>query len=124
MLPLPDSKDFPRALKEARLAKGLSRAALAKLAGIHPVMPRRYEEPECGEFARPSASTYQALLSVFTAEGQPSVTDTCVVSLQDASIDEIISELKSRGATVSLHFPVNGGDAVDAPFPNTSGVNK
>lgn len=35
----------------------MSRAALAKAAGIHGVMPRRYEEPECGEFARPRPET-------------------------------------------------------------------
>lgn len=35
----------------------MSRAALAKAAGIHGVMPRRYEEPDCGEFARPRPET-------------------------------------------------------------------
>lgn len=35
----------------------MSRAALARAAGIHGVMPRRYEEPDCGEFARPRPET-------------------------------------------------------------------
>ena len=34
----------------------------ARAANIHVVMPRRYEEPDCGEFARPRAdSTWLAL---------------------------------------------------------------
>lgn len=36
---------------------GMSRAALAQAAKIHGVMPRRYEEPNCGEFARPRPET-------------------------------------------------------------------
>jgi hypothetical protein len=40
----------------------MSRSALARAANIHVVMPRRYEEPDCGEFARPRAdSTWIAL---------------------------------------------------------------
>lgn len=35
----------------------MSRAALARAANIHEVMPRRYEEPDCGEFARPRPET-------------------------------------------------------------------
>src|SRR5690606_22217199 len=35
----------------------MSRAALARAANIHVVMPRRYEEPDCGEFARPRPET-------------------------------------------------------------------
>lgn len=62
MLPFPSSPDFPAALKARRQLCGMSRAALARAAGIHMVMPRRYEEPECGEFARPRAdSTWLAL---------------------------------------------------------------
>lgn len=105
MLPLPDSKEFPQALKEARLAKGLSRAALARLAGIHPVMPRRYEEPDCGEFARPSASTYQALLRVLSNKEGLAVDVPSAVSLQEASLEQIVNELRTRGVTVSLSFP-------------------
>lgn len=35
----------------------MSRAELARAANIHGVMPRRYEEPDCGEFARPRPET-------------------------------------------------------------------
>jgi transcriptional regulator with XRE-family HTH domain len=57
MLPHPYSPEFPAALKARRELMGMSRAALAKAAGIHVVMPRRYEEPDCGEFARPRPET-------------------------------------------------------------------
>lgn len=57
MLPHPTSPEFPGALKARRELKGMSRADLARAAGIHEVMPRRYEEPECGEFARPRPET-------------------------------------------------------------------
>jgi transcriptional regulator with XRE-family HTH domain len=57
MLPHPYSPEFPAALKARREMLGMTRAALAKAANIHGVMPRRYEEPNCGEFARPRAET-------------------------------------------------------------------
>jgi len=62
MLPYPREPDFPAALKARRELRGMSRAALARAAGIHEVMPRRYEEPDCGEFTRPRPdSTWLAL---------------------------------------------------------------
>lgn len=62
MLPYPASPEFPAALKARRELLGLSRSALARAANIHGVMPRRYEEPDCREFARPRAdSTWIAL---------------------------------------------------------------
>lgn len=57
MLPYPSSPEFPAALKARREALGMSRSALAREAKIHVVMPRRYEEPDCGEFARPRVDT-------------------------------------------------------------------
>lgn len=57
MLPYPSSPDFPSALKARREFRGMSRAALARAANIHEVMPRRYEEPDCGEFTRPRPET-------------------------------------------------------------------
>lgn len=61
MLPLPLSDEFPSALKARREALGLSRSELARRAEIHGVMPRRYEDPDCGEFARPREDTWIAL---------------------------------------------------------------
>lgn len=57
MLPHPYSHEFPAALRARRELLGMSRAALARAANIHGVMPRRYEEPDCGEFARPRPET-------------------------------------------------------------------
>lgn len=61
MLPYPSSPEFPAALKARRESSGLSRSALARAANIHGVMPRRYEEPDCREFAKPRADTWIAL---------------------------------------------------------------
>jgi transcriptional regulator with XRE-family HTH domain len=61
MLPFPTSPDFPHALKARRELRGMSRAQLARAADIHEVMPRRYEEPDCGEFTRPRPETWVAL---------------------------------------------------------------
>lgn len=63
MLPYPTDPDFPAALKARREALGLSRSALARLAGIHGVMPRRYEDPTCRDFARPRLDTTWADLN-------------------------------------------------------------
>jgi transcriptional regulator with XRE-family HTH domain len=57
MLPYPSSPEFPAALKARRESLGMSRSDLAREAKIHVVMPRRYEEPDCGEFARPRVDT-------------------------------------------------------------------
>lgn len=61
MLPPPSSSEFPAALKARREALGLSRSELARRANIHGVMPRRYEEPDCGEFSSPRGETWVAL---------------------------------------------------------------
>lgn len=62
MLPYPREANFPQALKARRELRGMSRADLAAAAGVHKVMIRRYEEPDCGEFTRPRPdSTWLAL---------------------------------------------------------------
>lgn len=68
MLPSPTSPDFPAALKARRELLGLSRAELARRAGIHGVMPRRYEEPDTGEFASPRADTWKKLNEILYPE--------------------------------------------------------
>ena len=64
MLPSPTSPDFPAALKARREHLGISRSELARRAKIHGVMPRRYEEFDCAEFARPREDTWIALNKV------------------------------------------------------------
>jgi len=73
MLPSPTSSDFPAALKTRREFLGLSRAELARRAGIHGVMPRRYEEPDSGEFATPRADTWRKLNEILYPEFTSSV---------------------------------------------------
>ena len=68
MLPSPTSPDFPAALKARRELLGLSRAELARQANIHGVMPRRYEESDCGEFASPRADTWKKLNEILYPE--------------------------------------------------------
>lgn len=68
MLPSPTSSDFPAALKARRELLGLSRAELARKASIHGVMPRRYEELDCGEFATPRAETWKKLNEILYPE--------------------------------------------------------
>jgi ribosome-binding protein aMBF1 (putative translation factor) len=108
MLPKPSSSNFPETLKREREAQGMSRAALARAAGIHQVMPRRYEEPDCGEFTRPTHNTWLALnkaLGFESNEHSIAKPSENRIPLVEASIDEIVDELGKRGITVTLSFP-------------------
>ena len=117
-LPSPMSIDFPAALKAARIEKGMSRAALARAAHIHAVMPRRYEEPDCGEFARPTTNTWMALnraLGFLAAaehadlEAEPKAEATIeTISLRDSSIEQIVEELHRRNIQPNLVFMREG----------------
>lgn len=107
-LPFPTSPDFPAALKAAREARGMSRAELARAAGIHAVMPRRYEEPDCGEFTKPTRNTWDALNRALYGGNAATATQPVTevgVSLQVASLDEIVAELHRRKIGVTLSFP-------------------
>lgn len=68
MLPSPTSPDFPAALKARRGSIQGVRAELARKANIHGVMPRRYEESDCGEFASPRADTWKKLNEILYPE--------------------------------------------------------
>lgn len=112
MLPHPSSAEFPAALKSAREALGMSRAKLADAAGIHKVMPRRYEDPTCSEFTRPTEKTMLALnralgFEPVSAEAavQPGTPGVAAVLLQSASTDQIVAELRRRGIAATLTFP-------------------
>ena len=111
MLPDPTSPDFPAALKAAREAAGLTRTEFARRAKINGVMPRRYEEPDAQDFTRPTRTTWLWLNFAlgFSAappspEPLPVVEPATGVSLAQASIDQIVAELRSRGATLTLSF--------------------
>lgn len=111
MLPHQTSPEFPAALKAARESKRMSRAQLARAAKIHQVMPRRYEDPNCRDFARPTANTWDALNralgfdSTNEETSQPPEAEWKVL-LSDASIDEIVAEIRKRGIAVTLSFPI------------------
>jgi hypothetical protein len=86
----------------------MSRAALARAANIHEVMPRRQEEVDCSEFSRPTANTYIALNRAL-ALTEDEVVETPVtasrgVLLHEATIDDIVAELHKRNITATMVF--------------------
>lgn len=103
MLPNPQSPKFPSALKAAREQRGMSRAELAKAAGIHEVMPRRYEERDCGEFSSPRMGTWLALNKALGFEVESEKEDSGVF-LSEASLEEIVQELKNRKVKPIFEF--------------------
>ncbi len=109
-LPDPRSKAFPDVLKKIREGLGISRAELAKRANIHGVMPRRYEEPDSGEFARPTHNTFEAINRALGLhwDGALQLTQGEVLEseilLKDASIEQLVAELHRRNIEPSFTF--------------------
>lgn len=104
MLPNRTNKEFPAALKEARELRGLTLTELARKAGISPTMPGRYENTESNLFTPPSQETWRKLNDVLFPQviSGSTVTDLLI---KDASIDELVQQLKNRGVkNVSLDF--------------------
>lgn len=99
MLPDRDSDDFPEALKKAREAMKLSLTELAERAGISSTMPGRYENRENKLFTVPSLDTWRKLNDVlFPQEGQNSTVLHKGVLLTEATIEQLIEQLKVKGA--------------------------
>jgi transcriptional regulator with XRE-family HTH domain len=108
---LPPATDptFRDKLREAREARGLSQYALAKLAGIAGVMPKRYEDASDRYATLPNAGTWHKLNAVLfpTGEAQAAVPGSPAATrhaeprsvLADATIEDIVAELKRRGAS-------------------------
>ena len=113
MLPLPTDPNFPSALKAARTTAGLNRRELADRAGINVVMIGRYQEPETQSFSQPSAPTWRKLndaLGLSTSAPPPPAALPAVpapetVDLKSATLDQIVAEVRSRGAAMTLSFP-------------------
>ncbi|MGF6180888.1 transcriptional regulator with XRE-family HTH domain [Massilia sp. UYP32] len=115
-LPKVTDPNFRAALKEARLAAKLSFRELAKRAEIHEVMPSRYENAEHSNATLPSLKTWEKLNEVLFADSistagiealttSPSAALPDARLLRDAPIDEIVAELKRRGAaSVSINW--------------------
>lgn len=110
---LPPATDptFRTKLREAREARNLSQYALAKLAGVALVMPKRYEDasdkyatlPNAASWAKLNAALFPAELEqrpgAPEAEPRANVTQAALgKSLDHASVEEIVAELKRRGA--------------------------
>lgn len=109
-LPPVTDPTFREKLREAREARGLSQYALAKLAGIAGVMPKRYEDASDRYATLPNAATLNKLNAVLFGSTQEQAEgprhDAGVSSkaqpgslLVDASIEAIVAELKRRGAS-------------------------
>jgi transcriptional regulator with XRE-family HTH domain len=104
MLPNPNNFKFSEALLKARKKAGLTQEQLAAKAGIAKVMPGRYER---GVHA-PDMDNWAKLNRVLFPEADESEIEAAVHSdnspaLMDATVEELIEELKRRGFTkVSL----------------------
>lgn len=103
-LPKVTDPHFRQSLKAARVAAGFSYSELARRAGIHPVMPARYEDEGHSNATLPSLKTWEKLNEALfpsdadrTPETEPSSNGG--PPLRGAAIDEIVAELKRRGAT-------------------------
>jgi transcriptional regulator with XRE-family HTH domain len=99
---LPDRNHptFPAALKAAREARNLSYSDLARAIGISTVMPSRYENTEHSLFGVPSLDTWRKLNEFLTSKTQAKEpTDEKAKPLSTYSVDELVAEIKRRGAT-------------------------
>ena len=102
MLPQTNAADFPEKLKEAREARNLTYSDLARLLNINPAMPSRYENRTHSCFCRPTRKTWNRLNMVLFGTTQ---NGSSGLFLDKASVEEIISELKRRGAaTINVEF--------------------
>ncbi|WP_207936384.1 helix-turn-helix transcriptional regulator [Pseudomonas sp. 51_B] len=108
-LPHPNSPEFAPALKAAREAMGLSYTELAKAVGINPAMPSRYENNDHSCACAPRDSTWQKLNALFSGRATDSlnskITQAEDVSLAESTVEQIIQELKARGASsVTINY--------------------
>lgn len=96
MFPDRTTPEFSKALKKEREKRNLTHADVAKSIGIHAGMIGRYEKDKSEQYAsHPSQVTWRKLNELFFPTPKNSVSN----SLSQCSIDEIIDELKNRGAT-------------------------
>jgi transcriptional regulator with XRE-family HTH domain len=101
-LPPVTDGSFREVLRKARKDAGLSYSELARRAGIHPVMPARYEDKAHSNATLPSLKTWEKLNLALFGAGKTETPQkggaTVDRPLRDAAIDEIVAELKRRGA--------------------------
>ncbi|MFL9918025.1 helix-turn-helix transcriptional regulator [Paraburkholderia fungorum] len=105
-LPPVTDPSFRSALKAARETMRFSYRELARRAGIHAVMPSRYENADSADATLPSYATWEKLNAALfppDAEAAKSTTSPDEMLLKDASVEEIVAELKRRGiASVNI----------------------
>lgn len=117
MLPDRKSKEFPAALREARISKGLNMKQLAAEIGIDGAMIGRYEDPNHSWHSQPSQKTWERLNAFLFSDSAKTDADLSnntvsatgksaksLTPLGEATIEEIVNELKKRGATVDIRF--------------------
>lgn len=100
-LPPVTDPGFRAALKTARENLRFSYRELARRAGIHAVMPSRYENADSADATLPSFATWEKLNAALfptDAEAAESASSRDKVRLKDAPMEEIVAELKRRGA--------------------------
>lgn len=96
MLPNPKSENFPSQLRRERKGADLTLTQLAEAAEISNVMPGRYERGE----AVPTMQTWQKLNeALFGEEVEVDEIPSFDSSLETATIEALVEELKNRGAT-------------------------
>ena len=94
---------MPDRPREAREAAGLSFCELAKRAGISAVMPSRYEKADHSNATLPNAHTLDRLNKALF--GAPENHGLEEHPLARFSTDDIVAELKRRGATsISINW--------------------
>lgn len=99
-LPERNHPTFPAALKAAREARNLSYSDLARAIDISTVMPSRYENREHSYFGAPSLDTWRKLNDFLTSPTQiKELTHEKANPLSAYSVDELVAEIKRRGAT-------------------------
>ena len=92
MLPPRDSNDFHIALKQEREKKGLTNTELAEAIGINTVMIGRYEH----YYSVPSQETWRKLNDYLSTGTRVNLKYSN--SIEDLSVEDLIKELKNRGA--------------------------
>ncbi|WP_244146628.1 helix-turn-helix transcriptional regulator [Paraburkholderia sp. BCC1876] len=109
-LPEVTAPDFRSALQEARLATGLTYRELARLVGVHAVMPSRYENATNSNATLPSKETWQKLNAVLFPTGvtSPLLDDPVRPEPQlerNATIDEVVPEQNQLAVGVEFQEP-------------------
>lgn len=100
----PNSEVFHSELRRARADRGLTQSELARALGISKVMPQRYEmESGKKNSARPNPITAQKIQEFFQQQPvQATLPPPENPQLSSISLDELLTEIGSRGYKISL----------------------